>query len=128
MQAKPSNQLKRKAEEAVPAEELKKAAKTGPLVSSPRRKVAVVRTQTYAKATASGAAPSKKVTAGRDTGEMCQENLGRDYILHMRMLLFHCHTVESMRPAAREQRPQAKAAASKARPLLHHRAGDTDMQ
>ena len=101
LQARPSNQLKRKAEEAVPAEELKKAAKTGPVVSSPRRKVAVARTQTSTKATASEAAPSKKATAGRIAGGKCQENLGRDHFHHMRMSLLHLHMVESMCTTAR---------------------------
>lgn len=112
----------------MPTEELKKAAKTGPANSSPRRKLAVARTHNSTKATASQAAPSKKANSGEIAGGMCQENLGRDHLHHTRMSLFHLHPVESMRTAAREQHPQAKAAASRACPFVDNCAGDTDMQ
>lgn len=65
MQAKPSNQLKRKAGEDVPGRELRKAAKSGPASSSsPRASIAAaVPAAAASKVAAGGSSPGRNAAA-----------------------------------------------------------------
>ncbi len=113
----------------MPAEELTEGCQNGASKSQARAGSSLLRAHsTPPKRPLLKQHQAKRPIQVRLQVECARRIIGRDHLHHTRMSLFHLHPVESMRTAAREQHPQAKAAASRACPFVDICAGDTDMQ